>query len=76
MSITKTQITFSDLAGFHYSKQTVAWMDENVNVVPKYISPPNVPQARPIENFWGVFGTKSLRGRLGDQNGAAANSSH
>ncbi len=36
-------------------------MDENVKFVPK----DNVPQARLIENFWGVFGTKSLRGRLG-----------
>jgi hypothetical protein len=47
-------------------------MDENVKFVPKDINPPNVPQARPIENFWGVFGTKSLRGRMGGQNGPAA----
>ncbi len=28
-------------------------MDENVKCVPKDINPPNVPQAPPIENFWG-----------------------
>ena len=27
-------------------------MDENVKFVPKEINPPNVSQARPIENFW------------------------
>ena len=27
-------------------------MDENVNVVPKRLNPPNVSQARPIENVW------------------------
>ena len=40
-----------DLDGCHYSKQTVALVDENVNFVPKDIYPPNVSQARPIENF-------------------------
>ncbi len=67
-------IFWPDLASCHYSKQTVAWMDENVKFVPKDINPPNVPQARLIENFWGLFGTKSLRGWF--QNGAGANSSH
>ena len=43
-------IFWPDLASCHYSKQTVAWMDENVKFVPKDINPPNVPQARPIEN--------------------------
>ena len=27
-------------------------MDLNVNFVPKEITPPNVPQARPSGNFW------------------------
>ena len=45
-------IFWPDLARCHYFRQTVAWMDENVNFVPKEINPPNVPQARPIENFW------------------------
>ena len=41
-------IFWPDLASCHYSKQTVAWMDENVKFVPKDINPPNVPQARLI----------------------------
>ena len=33
-------------------------MDENVNIVPKDINPPNVPRARPIENFRGCLALK------------------
>ena len=40
-----------DLARAHYSKESVAWMNENVYFVDAIRqSPPNVPQARPIEN--------------------------
>ena len=45
-------IFWPDLADCHYSKQTVALLNENVNIVPKEINPPNVPQASPIENLW------------------------
>ena len=55
-------IFWPDLAGYHYSKQTVAWMDENVKFVSKDITPPNVPQARPIENFWGYLAPKVYEG--------------
>ena len=55
-------IFWSDLASCHYSKQTVAWMDENVKFVPKDINPPNVPQARPIENVWGCLAQKVYEG--------------
>ena len=44
-------IFWSYLAGCHYSKQTVAQMNENVKFVPKDINPTKVPQARPIQNF-------------------------
>jgi transposase len=47
-----------DLASAHYSKETIAWMNENVNFIPKEMNPPNVPQARPIENFWGCLKQK------------------
>jgi hypothetical protein len=30
--------------------------------VPKDINPPNVPQARPIENFWGCLAQKVYEG--------------
>ena len=37
-------------------------MDENVKFVPKDINPPNVPQARPIENFWDCLAQKVHEG--------------
>ena len=30
-------------------------MNENINYVQKEINLPNIPQARPIENFWGCL---------------------
>ena len=30
-------------------------MRDNINFVHKEINPPNVPQARPIEDFWGYL---------------------
>ena len=55
-------IFWPDLAPAHYSNDTVAWMSENLNFVPKDINPPNVPQARPIENFWGILAQKVYEG--------------
>jgi hypothetical protein len=40
-------------------------MSENVNFVPKNLNPPNVPQARPIENFWGCLAQKVYEGDWG-----------
>ena len=51
-----------DLAGAHYSKETIAWMDENLYFVDKGSNPPNVLQARPIENFWGCLAQKVYEG--------------
>jgi transposase len=42
-----------DLATAHYKKENVVWMEQNVNFVVKDVNPPNVPKARPIEDFWG-----------------------
>jgi transposase len=55
-------IFWPDLASAHYSKATVAWMEQNVNYVAKKVNPPNVPQARPIENFWGWLTQKVYEG--------------
>ena len=55
-------IFWPDLASAHYSNATIAWMDENINFVAKSINPPNVPQARPIENFWGCLAQKVYEG--------------
>lgn len=44
-----------DLASCHYSKSTMKWYEENgVDVVTKDMNPPNCPEFRPIENFWGI----------------------
>ena len=37
-------------------------MDEYVNYVDKVSNPPNVPQAQPIENFWGHLAQKIYEG--------------
>jgi len=51
-------VFWPDLASAHYSNLTSSWMDKYVNYVAKNINPPNVPQARPIENFWGCLSQK------------------
>ena len=42
-------------------------MNENVKFIPKDINPPNVPQARPIENFWGCLAKKVYEGGWEDK---------
>ncbi|XP_065643078.1 uncharacterized protein LOC136074667 [Hydra vulgaris] len=51
-----------DLASSHYSKDSLNWMDQYVYYVDKESNPPNVPQARPIENFWGHLAQKVYEG--------------
>jgi len=49
-------IFWPDLASCHYAKKTQEWLQtRNINFVPKRANPPNLPQARPIENFWGML---------------------
>lgn len=55
-------IFWPDLAKAHYAKANVTWMEENLNFVAKDSNPPNVPQARPIENFWGCLTQKVYEG--------------
>ena len=51
-----------DLAEAHYSNETVAWMEENILLVEKASNSSYVPQARPIENFWGSLAQKVYEG--------------
>jgi hypothetical protein len=51
-----------DLSTAHYSNANKAWMNEHVNYVPKDSNPPNVPKARPIEDFWGDLTQKVYEG--------------
>lgn len=46
-------VFWPDLASSYYSKKTLSKMAElNTPYVPKTSNPPNVPQLRPIEDFW------------------------
>ena len=44
-----------DLATCHYATDVTNWLtSQNIAYVPKRINPPNVLQARPIEQFWAL----------------------
>ncbi|CAH1113064.1 unnamed protein product [Psylliodes chrysocephalus] len=52
-------IFWPDLASCHYARRTTDWLTaQNINFVPKRDNPPNVPQARPIEEFWALLSQK------------------
>ena len=53
----KTKFIFwPDLAKAHYTRQVLRTLTENcIQFVPKEKNPPNVPQARPIEDLWGIL---------------------
>ncbi|XP_028141906.2 uncharacterized protein LOC114335816 [Diabrotica virgifera virgifera] len=54
------QIVFwPDLASCHYARITRDWYEtNNITFVPKPDNPPNLPQARPIEEFWAILSRK------------------
>ena len=44
-----------DFASCHYSKKTLEWYNSrDIKFIPKSLNPPNCPQFRPIEKFWGI----------------------
>ncbi|XP_030752754.1 uncharacterized protein LOC115879873 [Sitophilus oryzae] len=52
-------IFWPDLASCHYARITRDWYEaNNINFVPKVDNPPNLPQARPIEEFWAILSRK------------------
>jgi transposase len=56
-------IFWPDLATSHYAKTTTEWLNEHkIPFVPKGINPPNVPKARPIEDFWSILANKVYNG--------------
>lgn len=49
-------IFWPDLASCHYSKNTQDWLAmKKINFVPKHVNPPNIPKARPVEDFWNLL---------------------
>lgn len=56
-------IFWPDLASSHYAKKTIEWLDQHsIKFVPKVANPPNVPKARPIEDFWSILADKVYEG--------------
>lgn len=46
-------VFWPDLASSHYAKSVQVWLDEqNIDFVPKWMNPANLPEVRPIEDFW------------------------
>lgn len=61
-----------DLASSHYAKTVLDFFEaQNINFVEKSENPPNVPECRPIENFWGI-----LKGKVYANNWQAKNLAH
>jgi transposase len=52
-----------DLASCHYSRDTQNWLRQHhIPFLPKNDNPPNLPQARPTEDFWAVLSRKVYHG--------------
>ena len=62
-------IFWPDKASSHYSNLVIkALRDEKVKFIPKNKNPTNLPEARPIENFWSI-----LKGEVYKNNWKAEN---
>lgn len=52
-----------DLASCHYARATQNYLHQNnIPFVPRQDNPPNLPQARPIEDFWALLSRKVYDG--------------
>ena len=49
-------VFWADLALSHYAYSVTDWLEEqNIPFVPKDMNPANLPEARPIEDFWAIL---------------------
>ena len=49
-------VFWPDLASSHYAKTVTTFFDDNdINYVKRSDNPPNVPEVRPIEDFWSIL---------------------
>ena len=56
-------VFWPDLATCHYTGENLKFLeDSGIYTVPKTLNPPNAPQIRPIENFWGPLKQKVYQG--------------
>ena len=61
-----------DLASAHYANSVIDFLKaQNLNFVEKLDNPPNVPECRPIEDFWSI-----LKGKVYERNWQAKNLDH
>ena len=60
----RDQVLFwPDLATCHYKKENLDFLRDNgIAFVEKIDNPPNAPQIRPIENYWGILKIKVYKG--------------
>ena len=50
-----------DLTSAHYETVTCEHLkSENIEFVPKYLNPENIPKTKQIEDFWAFFDTKNM----------------
>ena len=56
-------VFWPDLASSHYARSVVDWLQSNnISFVPKESNPANVPEVRPIEDFWGILKANVYKG--------------
>ena len=49
-------IFWPDLASSHYANEMTEWLIQHkIKFIPKQVNPPNIPKARPIEDFWSTL---------------------
>jgi len=49
-------VFWPDLASSHYAQTVIDWLEEQeIPIVPKEMNHANVPEVRPIEDFWAIF---------------------
>ena len=62
-------VFWPDLASYHYAKTVTNFLlEKNIKFIGKEDNPPNLPECRPIENFWGI-----LKGEVYKNNWQAKN---
>ena len=54
-----TYVFWPDLTSSHYANSVLEHLkNNNIEIVPKYLNPANVPKTRPIEDFWAILKQK------------------
>ena len=47
------------MASSHYANETTEWLIQHkIKFIPKQVNSPDIPKARPIEDFWSILAGK------------------